>query len=85
MNHETKRLSVRVGQTYALPKETRQVRILAGDAWVSLGQDDVVVHRHQTLHIHPGRQAIYITPLGKQQIEIVIATQAAGETTTPIH
>ena len=85
MGHQNKRLSVRAGQTYRLPQETRQVRMLAGDAWVSLGTDDVIVQRHQTLHLHPRHAAVYVTPLGKHPIEMLIAMQANGESISTIH
>ena len=60
MNQDIKRLNVAAGQTYELPHETRQVRMLSGEAWVSLGL------------------AVYVTPLGRKNIEMVIATETSS-------
>jgi hypothetical protein len=39
---------------------------------VSLGLDDVVVRRHEAIQLHPGRQQVVITPLGKARLEFLM-------------
>jgi hypothetical protein len=77
MSSERKATDVRVSlaedRNYTLPPETRQIEVLSGGAWVSLGLDDVVVRRHQVIQVHPGRQQVVVTPLGKGRLEFIMS------------
>lgn len=66
-------MSLAEDRTYMLPPGVHQIEVLSGGAWVSLGPDDVVVRRHEVIELHPGRQNVVVTPLGKERLEFVMS------------
>jgi hypothetical protein len=69
----TRRADQRVSLTdrmvWTLPKEVRGIRVVAGQAWVSLGRENVVIRSQQTLYLHPDRRGAVITALGGKRLE----------------
>ena len=66
------RISLVNGQSYTLPAETRQIVILSGEAWLSLGYDNFVARCNERVQIKPGQQDVTITPLGKARLEFMM-------------
>ena len=66
------RMSLVGGQAFTLPANTRQIWILSGEAWLSLGFNNVVAHCRERIQIHPEQEVITITPLGKERLEFMM-------------
>ena len=66
------RISLMGSQAYTLPSNTRQILILSGEAWLSLGLNNVVAHSQETVQIHPEQQTVTITPLGRTRLEFMM-------------
>jgi len=61
------------GRAYTLPSGFHQIEVLSGGAWLSLGLDNVVARRNQVVRLHPDRQSVVVTPMGKERLEFVIS------------
>ena len=63
------RVSLSEKDALTLPPRTRQIRVISGQAWISLGHEDVVIGPQETLYLHQKRPGAVVTSLGKQRLE----------------
>ncbi|MAS37977.1 MAG: hypothetical protein CL610_28540 [Anaerolineaceae bacterium] len=60
---------------FTLPKGVRQIRVNTGMAWVSLGQQDVIVRPQEALYLHQDRNGVVVTALGNQRLEFDMVSE----------
>jgi hypothetical protein len=71
--YEKARISLSDKDAYTLPKRARQLKVISGTAWVSVGLQDVIVRPQETLRLQKERFGITVTALGKQRVEFEIS------------
>ncbi|MBZ0301034.1 MAG: hypothetical protein K8J31_14900 [Anaerolineae bacterium] len=67
--NQEQRVTLDDRMAWMLPKDVRGIRVVSGQAWVSLGLEDMVVNTKETLYIHPDRRGAVITALGHKRLE----------------
>jgi hypothetical protein len=69
-------LTLRPRQVYRLPAYFSHIRVLSGCAWVTSGQDDIILHQNEQVAFHPaGSLAVVITALGGIPLVLEVAQQ----------
>lgn len=59
-------------EAYTLPRNTREIRILSGTAWVSHLREDQIVKKGETLRLQPHKGMTVITSTGRYPVQLEI-------------
>ena len=63
------RLIVSEKQSYTLPREVSQIRVLSGTAWVSYLGNNILLYRGQKMHFKPEHMVV-ITAAGFKAVQL---------------
>ena len=67
------RLTLIRGEALRLPRETSRLRVLSGNAWLSLGGEDRVLQSGESLALPPAlRYPAIVSALGEEELFLVV-------------
>lgn len=67
-----RRVTIHESDAFTVPDGTRRLRVVSGSAWVSHLREDIIVHTGQVLHLMPDHEAVVVTAVGHQPLELEI-------------